>query len=138
MRATSRTRSPHEPEPAGTIGRLRRRALHGYLEARYGYELGDGIRWAARLLPLVPRTAALTDRWVRHAHRRGGSPRVLDVGCGNGVYMLRMRSLGFEVQGIDVDPAAVEEARAAGSTCAGAGSTTSTVRSGSTRSPSDM
>lgn len=105
---------PHEPEPAGAIGRLRRRALHGYLEARYGYELGDGLGWAARLLPLVPRTVALTDRWVRHVHRRGGSPRVLDVGCGNGVYLLRMRSLGFEAHGIDVDPAAVEEAQAAG------------------------
>ena len=103
-----------EPSRGGRSAALRRRALHGYLKARYGYDARRRPRWAARLLPLVPRTAALTDRWVRHVHRRGRGPRVLDVGCGNGVFMLRMRSLGFEVHGIDVDPAAVEEARRAG------------------------
>lgn len=105
---------PHEPEPSGAIGRLRRRAMRGYLEARYGYDRGDGLRWGARLLPLMPRIPALTDRWVRHVHQHGDTPRLLDVGCGNGVYMLRMRNLGFEVHGIDVDAAAVDEARAVG------------------------
>ena len=38
--------------------------------------------------------------------RRGS--RVLDVGCGSGVLLARMKSLGWEVEGVEVDPDAVE------------------------------
>jgi 2-polyprenyl-3-methyl-5-hydroxy-6-metoxy-1,4-benzoquinol methylase len=35
------------------------------------------------------------------------SGKLLDVGCGNGDFMLRMRGLGWNVSGVDPDPAAV-------------------------------
>ncbi len=105
---------PAEEEARGPLGRFRRRALHGLLNARYGYRLEPASAWGARLLPLVPRTTALTDRWVRHVHRSQEPARLLDVGCGNGEYLLRMRGLGFDVRGIDVDPSAVGEANRAG------------------------
>jgi SAM-dependent methyltransferase len=47
-------------------------------------------------------------------HRVGG--RVLDVGCGNGSYLLRMADLGWETVGVDPDAAAVSVARARGLT----------------------
>ena len=34
--------------------------------------------------------------------------KVLDVGCGNGKYLVFLKTLGFEVNGIDSSPTAVE------------------------------
>jgi SAM-dependent methyltransferase len=105
---------PEAEEPRGRVGRLRRRWLHGLLNSRYGYGLESASGWGGRLLRLVPRSAALTDRWVRHVRRGPGANRILDAGCGNGVYLLRMRAMGFDVRGIDVDAVAVDQAVRAG------------------------
>jgi SAM-dependent methyltransferase len=50
-------------------------------------------------------------RFVRD-HSQGTS--FLDVGCGVGNLVVEASQLGFEAQGIDVDPIATEEARRAG------------------------
>jgi len=36
--------------------------------------------------------------------------RILDVGCGNGIISIALGSLGFEVLGIDIDPASIQKA----------------------------
>ncbi|HYW16170.1 MAG TPA: class I SAM-dependent methyltransferase [Allosphingosinicella sp.] len=41
-------------------------------------------------------------------------PRLLDIGCGNGEYLVRARKAGWEVFGCDFDPAAVKAARETG------------------------
>lgn len=41
----------------------------------------------------------------------GEGKRLLDVGCGRGLRLLETRRRGFEVQGVDFDPAAVEYLR---------------------------
>ena len=43
-----------------------------------------------------------------------GRGRLLDVGCGNGSYLSLMRTLGWDVAGVDVDPQAVAVCRARG------------------------
>lgn len=48
------------------------------------------------------------------SHRRSTgkkSPRVLDVGCGNGHVSIPLASLGHEVVGVDSDPRSIEMAR---------------------------
>jgi SAM-dependent methyltransferase len=109
----------HEPAaangvPAGAVGRFRRRVLHGYLNRRFGYELGDGIGLGRAVVPLLPDATARTERLIRNLSFGGPRPRLLDVGCGNGGFLAQMRELGWEVEGIDVDRAALEHARATG------------------------
>jgi SAM-dependent methyltransferase len=40
--------------------------------------------------------------------------RLLDVGCGNGAFLSKMRALGWRVHGLEPDPAAAKAARASG------------------------
>ncbi len=40
--------------------------------------------------------------------------RLLDLGCGNGDYLLEMKYLGFDVEGIEIDPQSAEIARSNG------------------------
>ncbi|HEV8638143.1 MAG TPA: class I SAM-dependent methyltransferase [Chloroflexota bacterium] len=65
-------------------------------------EPGAFVRWNRRY-GLAKRCRVITRR------RRPG--RLLDVGCGAGVLMDAMRRRGWEVQGVDVTPAAVRIAR---------------------------
>jgi SAM-dependent methyltransferase len=46
---------------------------------------------------------------VRFLRKKNGG-RLLDVGCGNGAFMHWMQRLGWNVQGIEVDPAAAQRA----------------------------
>ncbi len=40
--------------------------------------------------------------------------RMLEIGCGNGTFLLRAKSRGWNVQGLDFDPEAVRQARSRG------------------------
>jgi len=80
------------------------------LRTSYGYEV-DGAkpllgRLLSRLGPIQEAVGAAV-LWL-HARERG---RLLDVGCGNGQFLARMRELGWEVMGVEPDPEAVRIAR---------------------------
>lgn len=60
------------------------------------------------------RRSEVIDRQVAWIHEQllGGKPsRILDLGCGPGLYLQRLAKLGHACQGIDFAPAAVEYAR---------------------------
>ncbi len=86
----------------------------GYLRRSLGYTHGVGPRWYGLLAPLVhlqrggPEVVAAS---VAFQGRPGPGGKLLDIGCGNGVLMERMRDLGWEVEGIDFDAGAVAAAR---------------------------
>jgi ubiquinone/menaquinone biosynthesis C-methylase UbiE len=62
---------------------------------------------AARRLALLEKKTDLMREWIVH-HRVGR--KGLDVGCGQGAYVARMRSLGFDVSGIDTSAAQLRRA----------------------------
>lgn len=93
--------------------RLRRKARQGVLAAVFGYHerAAAAGRLLGRLMSLIPGardTVGASICWLPAA-RRG---RLLDVGCGGGEFLAEMRSLGWDVAGIEPDPVAVEYARA--------------------------
>lgn len=88
---------------------------------------GDNIPWnepgfSKRMLKehlsqnhdAASRRFELIDRHVEWIHRQilsQRSSRVLDIGCGPGLYLERFASLGHECTGIDYSPASIEYAK---------------------------
>ncbi len=88
---------------------------------------GDNIPWdnpafSERMLQehlsqqhdLASRRAETIDRHVRWIHERllSGRPvRILDLGCGPGLYTSRLAGLGHTCVGIDFSPASIDHAR---------------------------
>ena len=99
--------------PTG-LKRLRRSLANGYRNWRYGTRelpaTALGI-WAIRALP---RARRLVDSSMRFIPRACSGRRLLDVGAGNGAYLLSVRSAGWEIVGVEPDPAAAAVARRTG------------------------
>jgi SAM-dependent methyltransferase len=116
--AYPQTYCTHQGEPAKSqLGRLFAAMRDGYLQRRLGYTHGAGPRWCRRLAlmawlyPAAESEFGFSAMYLPAPRIRA---RVLDVGCGNGESLSLMRRLGWEVEGVDVDPMAVAIARAKG------------------------
>jgi SAM-dependent methyltransferase len=105
------THSDHARPPAGGV---KAAIQNGYLNARYGCTFTPASPLGRLVAWLLPKRRRYADRLVRHLHvpREGG--RVLDVGCGDGAFLVAMRAGGWSVQGIEPDPAAAGRAAQAG------------------------
>jgi SAM-dependent methyltransferase len=103
----------------GLRGLLRTCALLYHYGYRYG-PLGQRLpargplATALRLVtrPLRRRAALVFGPGPLPTALRGG--RALDVGCGSGTWLLKMRILGWEVEGVELSEAACAAARSAG------------------------
>lgn len=90
---------------AGVLWRL----IHGYLNQRFALSRQPAFRSGARLFRLMIPWRMKLDYYGRHLFpsdfpRQG---RLLDVGCGNGAFLARAAEMGWQVDGLDPDPAAV-------------------------------
>lgn len=95
--------------PAGQNGGLsvQERLRQAIVAHTHGYPDSTDPHWrrAGRILARigpVQEAAAASVRWLP-AWQRG---RLLDVGCGNGGFLTRMRDLGWDVAGVEPDPVA--------------------------------
>ena len=88
-----------------------RRALYAASVPGYS-QLADGIIWKAlgRVLSWSPwlKDHAALGTMLCTDGRKG---KILDVGCGDGSFLRRMRDAGWDVTGVEPDPAAVARAR---------------------------
>ena len=108
----------HQGRPAPPDTWLRRvypRLRDAYLARRYSYgeKMALWKRLFGLLLYLHPGRRADTDFSVMYLLARPGG-RLLEVGCGSGRMLRLMKDHGWEVEGVDFDPAAVENARSKG------------------------
>jgi 2-polyprenyl-3-methyl-5-hydroxy-6-metoxy-1,4-benzoquinol methylase len=111
----------HEDGPAvsNTLAqRIYTQMREGYLSSRYGYRHYGSNRGQALLasfLYLNPPRRKLFDLSV-FCLRSKPNGRLLEVGCGNGASLKTMEELGWQVEGLDFDETAVEQARKKGLT----------------------
>ncbi len=92
---------------------------NSYLGVRFGYNKGVGPSWRALFSPLAllhPGGTDELDSAAMYLRSPVGSAKVLDVGCGSGVLLARMKSLGWEAEGVELDSGGVAAARARGVT----------------------
>ena len=113
------------------------RALRGaVLSARYGYvalrpqiPFANAVGHLMSVFPAVRKRATLG--WQREIPPYTPNGRLLEIGCGDGMYLAAMRELGWEVHGIEPDPAAARRAASnAGATIWPGGIETASVPSG--------
>lgn len=76
------------------------------------HPLSAGYRLIIKMLHFFPGVSDSAILEAMGVHADWGTD-LLDVGCGNGRYLAQMRILGWEVTGVEVDPAAADRARAA-------------------------
>jgi SAM-dependent methyltransferase len=100
--------------PPSSWRRARRALRNGYLNSRYGYSITPAARLGRFLVPLLPAHSERADEYIRHLLLPAGSPRLLDVGCGDGEFLAAMQEAGWSVAGVDPNPDAVGLAQARG------------------------
>ena len=93
---------------------LRRSWANGYRNWRYGTHALPASRLGIGAALLIPRLRRAADSRMRFIPRYSAGRRLLDVGAGNGSYLLHARSAGWEVLGVEPDASAVAAARRAG------------------------
>ncbi|MEO7065988.1 MAG: class I SAM-dependent methyltransferase, partial [Rhodanobacter sp.] len=99
------------PRPAAGASREQRLKLalvNGYLNARYGTRRQPASKFGVLLAGLLPRQRQKRDAAFRFLPKPSAGQKLLDVGCGNGDFLLNARDACWDVVGIDSDPKAIE------------------------------
>lgn len=107
---------PEETNLAGQLlfGKSRLAFRNGYLNFVYGYNLKPSWYIGYFLSLLLPLQRARESRAIRYLRKISPSPKLLDVGCGNGFFLKKMGKMGWQVYGIEPDEQAVKVARISG------------------------
>jgi len=102
-----------EPSLVSEGASLRNRMVQSYLAKRFGIRFPATSRLAALLIELILPVRMLLDMYGRHVPRDmcSATTRLLDIGCGNGAYLLRAREMGITAMGCEPDIKAAEACR---------------------------
>jgi SAM-dependent methyltransferase len=93
------------------------RVADSYLSTVMGYHHVSNSRWRtllARLAWLFPEGSDIFAQRACYLNNLADGARVLDVGCGSGADLARLRDLGWSTEGLEFDHRAAEAARLRG------------------------
>jgi SAM-dependent methyltransferase len=95
--------------------RVKIRRQLGYYNAHYGYNFAGAWPFGRLIFKLDHAKASRADYAIRHLPAPSRKDAVLlDIGCGNGSFLLTARDLGYAAVGLEPDADAVSRGRAAG------------------------
>lgn len=92
------------------------RLINGYLNHRFSMKRSNANRFGAWLFRLIPPLRMMLDLYSRHVPKHLCNPdtQLLDVGCGNGSYLLKVQEMGIIPYGQEIDPTSQDNFQAAG------------------------
>jgi 2-polyprenyl-3-methyl-5-hydroxy-6-metoxy-1,4-benzoquinol methylase len=102
------------PEELHGLKLVQRALANGYKNAKFKTNLQPSSKLGHVLALALPWHRAVLDRQYRHIDAGQTPGRVLDIGSGDGGFLENAKSIGWTVVGVDVDPAAVANARSRG------------------------
>lgn len=99
----------------GIVRTLLHDLIAGYQNGRYNVRRHPSLAAGRWILPFLPSLRAAADAECRHLPvRPSNGGYLLDVGCGNGGFMVLANQAGWQVKGVDFDSGAVAAARLRG------------------------
>lgn len=96
------------------IRKLLRQLANGYYNYHHGVDRQPSLSTGAWLLFCYPKFRKLAKAKFRYLEKPKPGQKLLDVGCGNGDYLVLASEAGWEVKGVEPDPKALEVARSRG------------------------
>lgn len=100
--------------PLSWVGRAREWMEHCYLGRRYGVPGPSRSRLGHWLYAAMLPFKHMSDVSYRHLPGPGRGRTLLDVGCGNGGFLVKALACGWRAEGVDPDPLAAAEATRSG------------------------
>ncbi len=99
-----------------TGNNIKTRLRTGHYNHKLGHRLPQGASFAAAIVAaMLPAQAREWEHFIRHLPPPSSpGARLLDVGCGAGVFLVLAKALGYAPTGLEPDPEAARTARSAG------------------------
>ncbi len=108
------THSSSNPRKLSRSRSIIRSLANGYRNRRFKGCLKPANPLGAFLMPLLPHCRRTLDSEMRYLPPLIPHGRLLDVGFGSAAFMMLAQRIGWRVEGVDIDPLAVAQARKEG------------------------